>query len=177
MAPTTSSERQFDVCRRPANPAQHIKSPSRTSPQKPSTAPERSNFTPKSAARDTKSTSNVDSDASSELSSSSEEPSDDSDDEDEFANSADNEDPIVNLRANQGQKPIMKLDPEEMGDDIRSFLKDFLPKLKAANEELEAQKAAGTLKTAEILDDGDQTAGSDGDDEGEQYIELVSSRP
>lgn len=175
MAPNTSTdpaskpyERQFDVCSRPANPAK------RTTP---SAAAENLARKPRNAAgHSTDDASQIESDASSELSSSSEEPSDDSDDDEqddnEFATSADNEDPVVNLRANQGQKPVMKFDPEEMGDDIRTFLKDFLPKLKAANEELEAQKAAGTLKTAEIIDDGKQGAKENGE---EQYIELVSA--
>jgi hypothetical protein len=33
----------------------------------------------------------------------------------------------------------MKLDKDELGPDIRSFLKDFLPQLKDANDELESQ--------------------------------------
>lgn len=130
------AERHFDICSRPAKPT--------------------ANPPPHD---------HIDSDASSELSSSSEEPSDD--DDDELAISADNdeEEAVVNVRANRGQKPVIKLDALDAGDDIRIFLKDFLPKLKAANEELEAQKAAGTFKTAEIIDDEEQ-------DE-QEYIELV----
>lgn len=75
---------------------------------------------------------------------------------------------VVNLRANRGKRPDFKLPGEEELEDIRPFLKDFLPKLKAANKELEAQKAAGTLETSEIVGDGEE----DGED---QYIEMVSS--
>jgi U3 small nucleolar RNA-associated protein 14 len=119
------------------------------------------------------------SDSDSELSESSEEPSSESSSEDE-TEGEDNDDTmsdarqkrhqankrVVNLRAGQGQKPIMKLDKNELGPDIRIFLKDFLPQLKAANDELAAQRRAGTLKHREI----DMT---DVDDN-EQYIEMVS---
>jgi hypothetical protein len=58
----------------------------------------------------------------------------------------------------------MKLPQEDT--DIREFLKDFLPKLKAANEELEAERKAGTLEKKKIeADDGAEEA------EG-QYIEM-----
>jgi hypothetical protein len=114
-------------------------------------------------------------DSESELSESSEEPSDlsssDEDDEDEDKECAEDnksthmeldgqedEDQVVNLRANRGQKPTFK-------PDIRTFLKDFLPQLKAANEELEAQRKAGTLKKREI-DAVDA-------DEDKEYIEMV----
>ncbi|KAJ8114257.1 hypothetical protein OPT61_g3810 [Boeremia exigua] len=109
-------------------------------------------------------------DESSELSESSEEPSDlsSSEDEDEestkTAAQAPKEPEVVNLRANRGQKPTYKLDEEELGPDIRTFLKDFLPKLKAANEELEADRKQGTLKKREI----DAVDG----EEDEQYIEM-----
>ncbi|KAF5846336.1 hypothetical protein GGP41_003743 [Bipolaris sorokiniana] len=117
------------------------------------------------------------SDTDSTLSESSEEPSSDEssseeeDDDDENDDGEDTEmeldeakgtDGVVNLRANRGTKPIMKLTKAEMGPDIRGFLKDFLPRLKAANEELEAQKRAGTLRR---LDAEDQQ-------EGEPYIEM-----
>ncbi|EUC29203.1 hypothetical protein COCCADRAFT_40388 [Bipolaris zeicola 26-R-13] len=115
------------------------------------------------------------SDTDSTLSESSEEPSSDEssseeeDDEDDDGEDTQMEldeakgaDGVVNLRANRGTKPIMKLTKAEMGPDIRGFLKDFLPRLKAANEELEAQKRAGTLRR---LDAEDQ-------EEGEPYIEM-----
>lgn len=110
-------------------------------------------------------------DESSELSESSEEPSDlsSSEDEDEESIKMDTETPrepeVVNLRANRGNKPTYKLDEEEFGPDIRTFLKDFLPQLKASNEELEAQRKEGTLKKREI----DAVDG----EEDEQYIEMV----
>jgi hypothetical protein len=67
---------------------------------------------------------------------------------------------------NRGTKPIMKFGDEDLGPDIRDFLKDFLPQLKAANEELEAQKKAGTLKSLDTVE---------GHEEGEAYIEMVNT--
>ncbi|KAI4630389.1 uncharacterized protein J4E79_007902 [Alternaria viburni] len=113
------------------------------------------------------------SDSDSELSESSEEPSSDESSSEEEEDDGDDtemeleelrsQDGVVNLRANRGTKPIMKLGNEDLGPDIRGFLKDFLPQLKAANEELEAQKKAGTLKSLESVE---------GQDEGEPYIEM-----
>jgi hypothetical protein len=145
---------------------QHSSSPER------STVSDDSAMIPTSVPGDTTDASDVDSDVSSEVSESSEDPSDESDEEED--EDRDMEDPdeegVVNLRANRGKKPVMKLEAEEM-EDIRPFLKDFLPKLKAANEELEAQKQAGTLETAEIIDEDTK----DDVDAEEQYIELVSA--
>ena len=125
-------------------------------------------------------------DSESELSESSEEPSDlsssdeedDGEDDDEADHAGEDskstqmeldehqqQDEVVNLRANRGQKPTFKLSEDELGPDIRTFLKDFLPQLKAANEELEAQRKAGTLKKREI-DAVDA-------DEDKEYIEMV----
>ena len=108
-------------------------------------------------------------DESSDLSESSEEPSDLSSSEDDESTEMDVEAPkepeVVNLRVNRGQKPTYRLDEEEFGPDIRSFLKDFLPQLKAANEELEAERKQGTLKKREI------DAVNEGEDK--QYIEMV----
>jgi len=112
--------------------------------------------------------SDLDSDASSELSSSSEEPSDessssdDASDDDDDGNDTEMEDMVENLRVNRGTKPVMRLDHEHLGPDIRSFLKDFLPQLKAANDELERQKQAGTLRS---LDAGPE-------EDGAPYIEM-----
>jgi hypothetical protein len=110
---------------------------------------------------------------SSELSESSEDPSSESsDDEDEDEaldvdmNERQGKDGVTNLRAGQGKKPTMKFDRTKLGPDIRIFLKDFLPQLKAANDELESHRKAGTLKSREI----DMT---DADDV-EEYIEMVS---
>lgn len=93
-------------------------------------------------------------DDSSVLSESSEEPSDESSDEDDDDDLADAEDHngITNVRANRGQKPIMRFNKDEMGPDIRIFLKEFLPQLKAANDELEAKKKAGTLKNMDSME-------------------------
>ena len=125
---------------------------------------------PTSVADESTDASNYNSDSESDLSESSEEPSDDSSSEEESDN-ADTEmedstepDEVVNLRANRGTKPVMKLDQDELGPDIRTFLKDFLPQLKAANEELEAQKKAGTLQSLDAVSG----------EEGEPYIEMVS---
>ncbi|KNG47851.1 hypothetical protein DDE82_005041 [Stemphylium lycopersici] len=106
--------------------------------------------------RDARDHATEDSDTSSILSSSSEEPSsdessseeeeddDDDDDDDDDEQAKDSEmaldepkgtDGVINLRANRGKKPIMKLSEVDVGPDIRGFLKDFLPQLKAANEE------------------------------------------
>lgn len=129
-----------------------------------------------SAADDSTVASDFGSDSDSELAESSEEPSSDSssedEDEEDAASDAELHEPkgsngVVNLRAGQGKKPTMKLDKKELGPDIRDFLKDFLPQLKAANDELEAQRKAGTLKGREI----DMTDA----EEPEQYIEMVSS--
>jgi hypothetical protein len=128
---------------------------------------------PTSVAGDSTAASDDGSDSGSELSESSEEPSSESSSEDEDDDAAldvemteqQGQDGVVNLRAGQGKKPIMKLTKKEMGPDIRAFLKDFLPQLKAANDELEAQRKAGTLKSREIdMADADDT---------EQYIEMV----
>jgi hypothetical protein len=127
---------------------------------------------------DSTNASEVDSDSESEISDSSEEPSSDSSsDEDsepesetESASdvaSADNEDGVIKLRANRGKKPRMKISKAELGPDLRPFLKDFLPQLKAANDELEAAKLAGTLKDKTIEEDGE-----DQDDGERQYIEM-----
>lgn len=128
-------------------------------------SPMPTNFPPKES-------SNHDNDSESELSESSEEPSDlsssedDSDHDDtevDMAHVGSGE--IINVRANRGEKPKMKLDKDELGPDIRTFLKDFLPQLKAANEELEVQKQAGTLETLDATDAKD----------GEPYIEMVGN--
>lgn len=121
----------------------------------------------------------VASDSESELSESSEEPSSESSSEDESdveesKSTAEakqqarrgKSDGITNLRAGQGQKPIMRINKDDMGPDIRDFLKDFLPQLKAANEELVAHRKAGTLKSREI----DMVDAP----EEEEYIEMVS---
>lgn len=115
-------------------------------------------------------------DNSSELSSSSEEPSSDSSSEDEAeADNSDVEmhehtssDGTVNLLANRGKKPTMRLNQDELGPDIRTFLKDFLPQLKASNDELEAQRKAGTLKGLEMEGESDA--------EGGEHIEMVSRK-
>tara|TARA_R110002003_G_scaffold31_5_gene1892 strand:- start:15996 stop:16487 length:492 start_codon:yes stop_codon:yes gene_type:complete len=122
------------------------------------------------AADDSTIASDFGSDSDSDLSESSEEPSSESssqEEEDDAASDMELEeqagkDGVVNLRL--GKKPTMKLDKDELGPDIRTFLKDFLPQLKAANDELEAQRKAGTLES-KMIDANDET--------GEQYIEMV----
>jgi hypothetical protein len=137
---------------------------------------EESALAPTSVADDSTVASDLESDSESELSESSEEPSSDSSSEDEEEDATsdaelqeqEGNNGVINLRAGQGKKPTMKLNKDELGPDIRDFLKDFLPQLKAANDELEAQKKAGTLKDKEI----DMTD----EKEGEPYIEMVSGR-
>lgn len=160
----------------PAAPLAHRRKRSKISPENSSepSASSKSDSTVEasSAPTETTDTSEIASgDESSELSESSEEPSDLSSSENEDEEStkmngaAPAEPEVVNLRANRGQKPTYKLDEEDMGPDIRTFLKDFLPQLKAANEELEAERKQGTLKKREI----DAVEGEDD----EQYIEMV----
>ncbi|KAF2025137.1 hypothetical protein EK21DRAFT_77077 [Setomelanomma holmii] len=126
------------------------------------------------AADDSTVASDYGTDSDSALSESSEEPSSESSSEDEHEDEEDaaasdmeleeqqGKDGVVNLRF--GKKPTMKLDKDELGPDIRTFLKDFLPQLKAANDELEAQRKAGTLDNKMIDKAEDHTS--------EQYIEM-----
>ncbi|KAH7067262.1 hypothetical protein BKA63DRAFT_570572 [Paraphoma chrysanthemicola] len=122
------------------------------------------------AADDSTVASDFDSNSDSELSESSEEPSSESSSEDEEDDAASDmdleeqqgEDGVVNVRI--GKKPTMKLDKDELGPDIGSFLKEFLPQLKAANDELEAQRKAGTLDS-KMIDAGEE-------EDAEQYIEM-----
>jgi hypothetical protein len=109
----------------------------------------------------------------SELSSSSEDPSsesssDEESDEDSAGDLEESRDEngVINLPANRGRKPKMRMPKEDLGPDIRDFLKDFLPQLKAANEDLERSRRAGTLKEMTI-----EAAGERGEAEG-QYIEM-----
>ncbi|KAH7083984.1 hypothetical protein FB567DRAFT_561890 [Paraphoma chrysanthemicola] len=122
------------------------------------------------AADDSTVASDYDSNSDSELSESSEEPSSESSSEDEEDDAASDmdleeqrgEDGVVNVRV--GKKPTMKLDRDELGPDIGAFLKEFLPQLKAANDELEAQRKAGTLDS-KMIDAGEE-------EDAEQYIEM-----
>ncbi|KAF2797376.1 hypothetical protein K505DRAFT_347320 [Melanomma pulvis-pyrius CBS 109.77] len=106
---------------------------------------------------------------SSEMEESSEDPSSDSesgeDSDEELQSEMEDEDGIVNLPAVRARKPNMKLPKDELGPDLRPFLANFLPQLKAANEALEKEREAGTLKT-KVIDSEDAVDG-----EGE-YIEM-----
>lgn len=108
----------------------------------------------------------------SELEESSEEPSSDEssedDSDDELQSDLEDEDGIVNLPAVRARKPNMKLPKDELGPDLRPFLANFLPQLKAANEALEKEREAGTLKAI----DGEGAVEGDG-----EYIEMVSRSP
>jgi hypothetical protein len=195
MAPTNPSEntphpyqRHIDAYRRAASRAKRVKHQHSSSPE-PSTVSDDSALVPTVVPEETTDASDMNSDMSSEVSESSEEPSEDDssegdsdmedvEEEEEEEDGKEEEvqdveedgdgEEVVNLRANRGQKPVMKMEGDEV-EDIRPFLKNFLPKLKAANEELEVQKRAGTLETAELEE------GEGRDDAEEQYIELVSS--
>lgn len=162
----------------PAAPLAHRRKRSKVSPEHSSepSVSSKSDSTVKASSAPTEPTEASDpnsGDESSELSESSEEPSDlsSSEDEDEESTKMDVAAPpepeVVNLRANRGQKPTYRLDEEDLGPDIRTFLKDFLPQLKAANEELEAERKQGTLKKREI----DAVE----EEENEQYIEMVKA--
>lgn len=145
-----------------------------TSSASESSVSDQSALIPTSVPNDSTDASNVeiDSDDSSDVSESSQEPSSESSSEDNDESDShietDNEDAIVNLRANRGKKPKIKLGPGALGPDITSFLKDFLPQLKAANERLEVEREAGTLKDMEIERENDVEG-----DVGEHYIEMV----
>jgi hypothetical protein len=160
----------------PVAPLAHRRKHAKASPEnssEPSVAESTSAVKATGTAAKSSDVNDANSESESELSESSEEPSDLSSSEDEDADEStkmdvepQREPDVVNLRANRGKKPTYKLDEEELGPDIRTFLKDFLPQLKAANEELEAQRKEGTLKKREI----DAVDG----EEDEQYIEMVS---
>lgn len=60
----------------------------------------------------------------------------------------------------------MKLPTEDT--DMRDFLRDFLPKLKKANEELEEERRRGTLEKRRIEVDGEEGK----EEVGGQYIEM-----
>jgi hypothetical protein len=108
----------------------------------------------------------------SELEESSEEPSSDEsseeDSDEELQSDLEDENGIVNLPAVRARKPNMKLPKDELGPDLRPFLANFLPQLKAANEALEKEREAGTLKAI----DGEDAVEGDG-----EYIEMVSKTP
>ena len=79
------------------------------------------------------------SDSESNLSESSEEPSDDSssddyaeaDDTDEELQEDQTDNAVVNLPANRGKKPAMKLDHDKLGQDCAAFPQAFLAKIKS----------------------------------------------
>lgn len=97
----------------------------------------------------------------SELSTSSEEPSsDESESEDEDGEDDDEEDRIINVRP--GGKPQIR--KEATDSSLLKRLKSFLPEMHEANEELEKERADGTLDKRNIEDC----------DEGKQHIEMVS---
>ncbi|KAF1973779.1 hypothetical protein BU23DRAFT_123945 [Bimuria novae-zelandiae CBS 107.79] len=177
-SPSNPYKRHIDAVQRVYDCAKRLKTNHEGSNSAPSTVSDHSVLLPTSVPEDTTEAS----DDESWVSESSEEPSDESDieesedgsdagddgDEDEEEGKEDSEhgeDTVVNIRANRGERPSYKLPEDEELEDIRPFLKDFLPQLKAANEELEAQREAGTLRTSEIIGD------EDGDSE-EQYIEM-----
>ncbi|KAF1944032.1 hypothetical protein EJ02DRAFT_114980 [Clathrospora elynae] len=153
------------------HPRKRVRFSASASPSSSPSISTSSAFAPTSVADSSTTATDYSSGSESELSESSDEPSSDessSDEEDdddvdtEMEDQSAEEDGVVNLRANRGKKPVMKLGDEDLGPDIRGFLKDFLPQLKAANEELEVQRKAGTLRG---LEDADE-------EEGAPYIEM-----
>jgi hypothetical protein len=105
-------------------------------------------------------------DSDSELSSSSEEPSsDESDEEDDYENESDVDaegerrrsdvqDEVTNLRP--GRKPEIR--KEHARKDLLEKIRSFLPELEEANEQLEKERAAGTLdeRNIEVYDEDGQ---------------------
>ncbi|KAJ4356617.1 uncharacterized protein N0V89_004653 [Didymosphaeria variabile] len=176
-SPSNPYKRQIDAVQRVYDCAKRLKTNHESSDSATSTVSLEPKTLSTSAPEVTKGSSDHESDDESWVSESSEEPSEESSEEDSSEAQDDDEremdeegvqqdaEEVVNLRANRGKRPDFKLPGDEELDDIRPFLKDFLPKLKAANEELEAQKKAGTLQSSEII--GDEEA--DGE---EQYIEM-----
>lgn len=180
-SPSNPYKRQIDDVQRVYDCAKRLKMSHISSDSATSTATDEPAPVPTSVPGDAAEASGSESGYESWVSESSEEPSDESSEDDSSeaeddidGNEMDEEDAgqdaveVVNIRANRGQKPDYKLPGDEELEDIRPFLKDFLPKLKAANEELEAQKKAGKLQTSEMI-------GDEGGDGEEQYIEMVSS--
>lgn len=176
-SPSNPYKRQIDAIQRVYDCTKRLKTAHESGESAPSTVSDESALASTSVPEDATEASEVESDDESWVSESSEEPSDESDveesedeeDENEDEEDADHDDDtVVNLRANRGERPSYKLHEDEELEDIRPFLKDFIPQLKAANEELEAQKRSGTLQTSEIVGE------EDGEGE-EQYIEMVSS--
>lgn len=107
---------------------------------------------------------------SSEISSSSEDPSSESEEDDNMVSEGESvhdktasEEPIT-----VPGKPrlVMRLGRDEMerGKNLRERLKDFLPQIAAANEELERERSAGTLG-ARNMEDVDEEAQ-------EEFIEM-----
>ncbi|KAF2190214.1 hypothetical protein K469DRAFT_747428 [Zopfia rhizophila CBS 207.26] len=146
-------------------------SPIETSSASEPATSEDSALVPTSVSDGSTAASDVDTDSESELEessddtsseSSSEEVSDEESDEESSLNE-ENEDEIINLIANKGNKPVIKFPRNESAAGLRLRLKGFLPQLAAANEQLEKERKAGTLKKREIEKDGEA--------EGE-YIEM-----
>jgi Domain of unknown function (DUF4598) len=114
-------------------------------------------------------TDNTDLETDSELSVSSSEPSDLDSDSDSDASSEsgfefeDAESKIINLRS--GTKPKIEISEEHGAPSILDKLREFMPKMKAANDELEVEREDGTLyrRNLEIVDE----------EEGGQIIEMV----
>ncbi|KAL1606372.1 hypothetical protein SLS60_003774 [Paraconiothyrium brasiliense] len=176
-SPSNPYKRQIDAVQRVYDCAKRLKTNHESSDSAYSTVSTEPKPLSTNAPDGTTGASDHESDDESWISESSEEPSDESSIEDSSEAEDVNEremgeegaqqgaEEVVNIRANRGKRPDFKLPGDEESDDIRPFLKAFLPKLKAANEELEAQKRAGTLQSSEII--GDEEA--DGE---EQYIEM-----
>jgi NOP protein chaperone 1 len=71
-----------------------------------------------------------------------------------------------------GAKPRIDATSFNHSSDLMDKLKAFLPRIAAANEELDAEREAGTLAERVMEVSEDDAAG--GDAEGGQYIEMVS---
>ncbi|KAF2202790.1 hypothetical protein GQ43DRAFT_298999 [Delitschia confertaspora ATCC 74209] len=155
-------------------------SPPETNSTSEVSQPENSSVFSTSRPSESAAASDVDSDSESELSESSSDPSsasstdeesssDEEEDEvqqeeaKEEGSSEEEDNVIIDIIPRPAEKPKMRL--SEIGNnvsDLKARLQSFLPQLKAANEELERERRAGTLKNRVI----------EGDEGGGEYIEM-----
>lgn len=114
----------------------------------------------------------------SDLSSSSEEPSSvssgsDSDELDDSVADSDYNSDVINLRI--GGKPTMRLCPAHTapGFDLLAKVRDFMPQIHAANEELDQERAEGTLDKRKLeIDDNEEPEPGDDASERGAVIEI-----
>ena len=166
----SGSKRQARTATAHTNHRKRVRLTPTGSPASDPSFPDDSAMAPKRVPDGSTDASHADSESGSELEESSDEPSSDSEsDEDsgeELQPESEDEEGIVNVKMPVKSKPDMRLPKDELGPDLRPFLESFLPRLKAANEALERERRAGTLKE-KVLDDQEALDAQD------QYIEMV----